>query len=71
MNLPAVPMDLNPLLENTMLTFDESNIVAIANSDKDIGIYALYGNSQLFLADVRTQEMKLVAKLPNLHPAAH
>jgi len=49
-----------------MAVTDEQNIIAIASSDKEPGVYALYGENQLLLTNINTKESHLIAKLPNL-----
>jgi hypothetical protein len=51
-------------------TLTKTKIVAIANSDKEAGIYAVYGDNQLFLVDVKKQEITFITKLPNLQTIA-
>jgi hypothetical protein len=49
-----------------MTDITKLNITAIAASDKEPGVYALYGKNQLFISRINTGENRLIAKLPNL-----
>ena len=57
---------LSPDEASTNTGFVGMKIKAIAASDKEKGLYALYGDGRLFIMDTITETLKELAELPNI-----